>query len=124
MRGLEVADPPWSKAQKPSLTLAIIVIVGRFLNWKSPRYYMTRPSVPVQSIPYTSKSVHRTSVIGKRNGDWFNGFDGYGCNADWKASQTISQWLGFSCPLDLLNIVVAMAMADAKGVVDGSPLPK
>jgi len=81
-----------------------------------------RAGVPVQSVPYTSKSDHRNGVIGKRHGDWFKGFDGYGCNIDWNASQTISQWLGFSCPLDLHSTVVPMAMADAKGGVHGSPL--
>ncbi|MEB3124388.1 MAG: hypothetical protein VKL00_01880 [Synechococcales bacterium] len=38
-----------------------------------------RAGVPVQSVPYTSKSDHRNGVIGKRHGDWFKGFDGYGC---------------------------------------------
>jgi len=37
-------------------------------------------------------------------------------------SQTIGQWLGFSCPLELQSTLVAMAMADAKGGVGGSPL--
>lgn len=67
------------------------------------RYKAIRDGVPVQSVPaaYTSKSDHRNGVIGKRNGDWFKGFDGYCCNADWNASQNIGQWLGFSCPLSL-----------------------
>ncbi len=52
------------------------------------RYKAIRAGVPVQSIPapYTSKSDHCNRVIGKRNGDWFKGFDGYRCNADWNAS--------------------------------------
>lgn len=88
------------------------------------RYKAVRAGVPVQSVPapYTSKSDHRNGVIGKRNGDWFKGFDGYRCNADWNASQTIGQWLGFSCPLSLQSAVAAMAMVDAKGAVNGSPL--
>jgi len=89
------------------------------------RYKAVRAGVPVQSVPapYTSKSDHRNGVIGKRNGDWFKGFDGYRCNADWNASQIIGQWLGFSCPLSLQSAVAAMAMADAEGAVNGSPLP-
>ncbi|GET41045.1 transposase [Microseira wollei] len=88
------------------------------------RYKAIRAGVPVQSVPapYTSKSDHRNGVLGKRNGDWFKGFDGYRCNADWNASQNIGQWVGFSCPLDLQKAVAAMAMADARGGVDDSPL--
>lgn len=42
------------------------------------RYKAIRAGVPVQSVPapYTSKSDHRNGVLGKRNGDWFKGFDG------------------------------------------------
>ena len=88
------------------------------------RYKAIRAGVPVQSIPapYTSKSDHRNGAIGKRNGNWFRGFDGYRCNADWNASQNIGQWLGFSCPLSLQSAVAAMAIADAKGGVNDSPL--
>ena len=88
------------------------------------RYKAVRAGIPVQSIPapYTSKSDHRNGVLGKRNGDWFRGFDGYRCNADWNASQNIGQWLGFSCPLSLQTAVAAMAMADAEGAVNDSPL--
>jgi IS605 OrfB family transposase len=88
------------------------------------RYKAIRAGVPVQSVPapYTSKSDHRNGVLGKRNGDWFKGFDGYRCNADWNASQNIGQWEGFSCPLNLQGAVAAMAMADAKGGVNDSPL--
>ncbi len=66
------------------------------------RYKAIKNGVPFQLIPapYTSKSDHRNGVIGKRNGHWFRGFDGYQCNSDWNASQNIGQWLGFSCPLD------------------------
>ncbi|WP_414586038.1 RNA-guided endonuclease TnpB family protein [Scytonema sp. PCC 10023] len=87
------------------------------------RYKAIRYGVPVQSVPapYTSKSDHRNGVIGKRNGDWFKGFDGYHCNADWNASQNIGQWHGFSCPLDLQKTVVAMAAADVEGGVNDSP---
>jgi len=87
------------------------------------RYKAIRAGVPVQSVPapYTSKSDHRNGVIGKRNGDWFKGFDGYRCNADWNASQNIGQWLGFSCPLSLQSAVAAMAMVDAEGAVNDSP---
>jgi len=79
--------------------------------------------VPVESVPapYTSKSDHRYGVIGKRNGDWFRGFDGYRCNADWNASQNIGQWLGFSCPLHLQEAVAVMAMVDTEGGVNDSP---
>jgi putative transposase len=88
------------------------------------RYKAIRAGVPVQSVPapYTSKSDHRHGVLGKRNGDWFKGFDGYRCNADWNASQNIGQWLGFSCPLSLQSAVSAMGTADAKGGVNDSPL--
>jgi len=88
------------------------------------RYKAIRAGIPVQSVPapYTSKSDHRNGVIGKRNGDWFKGFDGYRCNADWNASQNIGQWLGFSCPLSLQSAVAAMAMADAESGVNDSPL--
>jgi putative transposase len=88
------------------------------------RYKAIREGVPVQSVlaPYTSKSDHRNGVLGKRNGDWFKGFDGYRCNADWNASQNIGQWFGFSCPLNLQSAVAAMAMADAEGAVNDSPL--
>lgn len=88
------------------------------------RYKAIRAGVPVQSIPapYTSKSDHRNGVLGKRNGHWFKGFDGYRCNADWNASQNIGQWLGFSCPLSLQSAVAAMAMADPEGAVNDSPL--
>jgi putative transposase len=88
------------------------------------RYKAIRAGIPVQSVPapYTSKSDHRNGVIGKRNGDWFKGFDGYRCNADWNASQNIGQWLGFSCPLSLQSAVSVMGMADAKGGVNDSPL--
>jgi putative transposase len=87
------------------------------------RYKAIRAGIPVQSVPapYTSKSDHRNGVLGKRNGDWFKGFDGYRCNADWNASQNIGQWLGFSCPLSLQSAVAAMAMADAEGGVNDSP---
>jgi putative transposase len=88
------------------------------------RYKAIRAGVPVQSVPapHTSKSDHRNGVLGKRNGDWFKGFDGYRCNADWNASQNIGQWLGFSCPLSLQSAVAAMVMADAEGAVNDSPL--
>jgi transposase len=88
------------------------------------RYKAIRAGVPVESVPapYTSKSDHRNGVIGKRNGDWFRGFDGYRCNADWNASQNIGQWIGFSCPLHLQEAVAAMAMADTEGGVNDSPL--
>ena len=87
------------------------------------RYKAVRFGVPVESVPpaYTSKSDHRNGVIGKRNGDWFKGFDGYRCNADWNASQNIGQWLGFSCPLDLQNAVATMVIADVEGGVHDSP---
>lgn len=87
------------------------------------RYKAIHAGVPVQSVPapYTSKSDHRNGVIGKRNGDWFKGFDGYRCNADWNASQNIGQWFGFSCPLSLQSAVAAMVMADSEGAVNDSP---
>jgi IS605 OrfB family transposase len=87
------------------------------------RYKAIRAGVPVQSVPapYTSKSDHRNGVLGKRNGHWFQGFDGYRCNADWNASQNIGQWEGCSCPLSLQSAVAAIATADAKGGVDDSP---
>lgn len=48
-------------------------------------------------------------------------FDGYRCHADWNASQNIGQWVGFSCPLNLKEVVAAMAMADTEGRVNDSP---
>ena len=88
------------------------------------RYKAIKAGVPVESVPapYTSKSDHRNGVIGKRNRDWFRGFDGYRCNADWNASQNVGQWLGFSCPLHLQEAVAAMAMADTEDGVNDSPL--
>ncbi len=88
------------------------------------RYKAIKAGIPVESVPapYTSKSDHRNGVIGKRNGDWFRGFDGYRCNADWNASQNIGQWVGFSCPLGLQKAVAAMAVVDAEGGVHDSPL--
>lgn len=88
------------------------------------RYKAIRAGVPVESVPapYTSKSDHRNGVIGKRNGDWFKGFDGYRCNADWNASQVIGKWDGFSCPLSLHAAVSAMGTVDGEGGVDDSPL--
>jgi putative transposase len=90
------------------------------------RYKAIRAGVSVQSIPapYTSKSDHRNGVIGKRNGHWFKGFDGYRCNADWNASQNIGQWEGFSCPLSLQKAVTAIVAGDSKGGVDDNPLTK
>lgn len=92
--------------------------LGQFVTYKA-----IKAGVPVEFIPapYTSKSDHRNGVIGKRNGDWFKGFDGYRCNADWNASQNISQWLGFSCPLSLQKAVSVMDMDDTKGGVYDSP---
>ncbi|MEH1906347.1 MAG: transposase [Nostoc sp.] len=88
------------------------------------RYKAIRAGISVESIPapYTSKSDHRNGVLGVRNGDWFRGFDGYRCNADWNASQNIGQWLGFSCPLSLQKAVVAIATVDVEGAVNDSPL--
>jgi IS605 OrfB family transposase len=93
--------------------------LGQFIAYKGIRY-----GVPVEFVPapYTSKSDHRNGVIGKRNGDWFKGFDGYKCNADWNASQNIGQWLGFSCPLSLQNAVSVIDMVDTKGGVNDTPL--
>ncbi len=88
------------------------------------RYKAIKAGIPVESVPapYTSKSDYRNGVIGKRNGDWFRGFDGYRCNADWNASQNIGQWVGFSCPLDLQKTVAVMAVVDVEGGVYDSPL--
>ena len=90
------------------------------------RYKAIRAGVPVESVPapYTSKSDHRNGVIGRRNGDWFTGFDGYRCNADWNASQNIGQWIGFSCPLDLQNAVFVMVTVDSGVEVNDSPLTR
>lgn len=87
------------------------------------KYKAIRAAVPVESVPapYTSKSDHRNGVIGQRNRDWFRGFDGYRCNADWNASQNIGQWVGFSCPLHLQEAVVTMTTADTEGGVNDSP---
>ena len=81
------------------------------------RYKAILAGVPIESVPapYTSKSDHRNGVLGVRNGDWFRGYDGYRCNADWNASQNIGQWVGFSCPLDLQKAVAVMATVDAEG---------
>jgi len=88
------------------------------------RYKAIRAGVRVESVPapYTSKSDHRNGVLGVRNGDWFKGFDGYRCNADWNASQNIGQWLGFSCPLDLQEAVSVIGIVDVEGEVNDSPL--
>ncbi|HAA26633.1 MAG TPA: transposase [Cyanobacteria bacterium UBA8553] len=87
------------------------------------RYKAIRVGVPVELVPapYTSKSDHRNGVIGKRNGDWFRGMNSYRCNADWNASQNIGQWIGFSCPLHLQEVMAAMAMTDTEGGVNDSP---
>jgi IS605 OrfB family transposase len=83
------------------------------------RYKAIRAGVPVESVPapYTSKSDHRNGVIGVRNGDWFRGYDGYRCNADFNAARNIGQWIGFSCPLDLQKTVSAMGAVDLEGGV-------
>lgn len=88
------------------------------------RYKAIREGVRVESVPapYTSKSDHRNGVLGVRNGNWFRGYDGYRCNADWNASQNIGQWIGFSCPLDLQKVVAAIAAVDVEGGVNGNPL--
>ncbi len=88
------------------------------------RYKAIKAGVPVESVPapYTSKSDHRNGVLGVRNGDWFKGFDGYRCNADWNVSQNIGQWIGFSCSVDLQKAVSAMDAVDAEGGVNDSPL--
>jgi IS605 OrfB family transposase len=90
------------------------------------RYKAVRKGVRVESVPapYTSKSDHRNGVLGARNGDWFKGYDGYRCNADWNAAQNIGQWLGFSCPLDLQKAVSVIGIVDAEGGVDDSPLTR
>ncbi|WP_026734520.1 RNA-guided endonuclease TnpB family protein [Fischerella sp. PCC 9605] len=87
------------------------------------KYKAVRAGVPVESVSasYTSKSDHRNGVLGVRNGDWFRGYDGYRCNADWNASQNIGQWIGFSCPLDLQKTVSAMGAVDVEGGVNDSP---
>ncbi len=87
------------------------------------RYKAIKNGVPFELIPapYTSKSDHRNGVIGKRNGHFFRGFDGYQCNSDWNASQNIGQWLGFSCPLDLEKTVSVMDADGLKDGVNGSP---
>ncbi|WP_009544545.1 RNA-guided endonuclease InsQ/TnpB family protein [Crocosphaera subtropica] len=87
------------------------------------RYKAIKSGVPFELIPapYTSKSDHRNGVIGKRNGHWFRGFDGYQCNSDWNASQNIGQWLGFSCPLGLQKTVFVMDADGLKDGVNGSP---
>ena len=65
-------------------------------------------------IQGSSKLVSlKLCMLGVRSGDWFRGYDGYRCNADWNASQVIGSWLGFSCPLDLQKAVAAMAIVDA-----------
>ena len=93
--------------------------LGQFITYKAIKAGVRVEFIPA---PYTSKSDHRNGVIGKRNGDWFKGFDGYKCNADWNASQNIGQWLGFSCPLGLQKAISVMDMDDAKGGVYDSPL--
>ena len=87
------------------------------------RYNAIKAGIPFELIaaPYTSKSDHRHGVIGKRNGHWFTGFDGYRCNSDWNASQNIGQWLGFSCPLDLQKTVFVMDADGFNDGVNGSP---
>jgi len=88
------------------------------------RYKAVGAGVPVESVPasYTSKSDHRNGVIGKRVKHWFTCYDGYGCNADWNASQVIGKWLGFVCPLSLQQAVAVMAAVDSGDGVDDSPL--
>lgn len=88
------------------------------------RYKAVRAGIPVESVPapYTSKSDHRNGVIGKRVKHQFKGFDGYRCNADWNASQTIGQWVGMKCPLDLQKAVSAMGTVDLADGVNDSPL--
>lgn len=78
-------------------------------------FFKGRMKVESYPAPYTSKSDHRNGVLGKRNGHWFKGFDGYRCNADWNASQNIGQWVGFSCPLDLQKVLSVMGKTDLEG---------
>lgn len=81
------------------------------------RYKAIRAGVPVESVPapYTSKSDHRNGVLGVRNGNWFRGYDGYRCNADFNAARVVGKWLGFSCPLNLQKTVAVMVADDVEG---------
>ncbi len=87
------------------------------------RYKAIRAGVPVESVPapYTSKTDHRNGVLGVRNGNWFRGYDGYRCNADFNAARNVGQWVGFSCSLGLQESVSAMGTVDAEGGVNDSP---
>ncbi|OYD93989.1 transposase [Nostoc sp. 'Peltigera membranacea cyanobiont' 210A] len=87
------------------------------------RYKAIRAGVPVESVPapYTSKTDHRNGVLGVRNGNWFRGYDGYRCNADFNAARNVGQWIGFSCPLGLKETVSTMGAVDPEGGVNDSP---
>ncbi|MEH2126642.1 transposase [Nostoc sp.] len=87
------------------------------------RYKAIRAGVPVESVPapYTSKTDHRNGVLGVRNGNWFRGYDGYRCNADFNAARNVGQWIGFSCPLGLKETVFTMGAVDPEGGVNDSP---
>ncbi|MCJ2542728.1 hypothetical protein JX360_07370, partial [Synechococcus bigranulatus str. 'Rupite'] len=80
---------------------------------------------------YTSKTDHRTGLIGKRSGHLFTGQDGYCCDADWNAAillrktrsvMNIAQWDGFSCPLSLKEAVSVMGTVGSGDGVVGNPL--
>ncbi|MCJ2544663.1 zinc ribbon domain-containing protein, partial [Thermostichus vulcanus] len=71
---------------------------------------------------YTSKTDHRTGLIGKRSGHLFTGQDGYCCDADWNAAMNIAQWDGFACPLSLKEAVSVIGRVGSGDGVVGNPL--
>jgi Putative transposase DNA-binding domain. len=71
---------------------------------------------------YTSKTDHRTGLLGKRNKHRFTGQDGYRCDADWNAAVNLAQWDGFSCPLSLKEAVSVMGTVGSGDGVFGNPL--
>jgi len=71
---------------------------------------------------YTSRTDHRTGLLGKRNKHRFTGHDGYRCDADWNAAVNLAQWDGFSCPLSLKEAVPVMGTVGSGDGVLGNPL--
>ncbi|MFQ3585979.1 MAG: zinc ribbon domain-containing protein, partial [Cyanobacteriota bacterium] len=93
------------------------------LEWKvAYKLEMAGRTLHKRPAAYTSKTDHRTGLIGKRSGHLFTGQDGYCCDADWNAAMNIAQWDGFSCPLSLKEALPVIGRVGSGDGVVGNPL--